>query len=153
MHISGAIVDNVFVLLNSKEGFGEGYVNVITLIVKEDQVISFPIPYWIFIESFIPYEIRYNKYQAKSFLFKETMVKKNYVLEEESAHVRMENLGANVTRTGQEKIALAVWEKISASLHTQIQYVHLGLLTPTRREMNMKPKAGDVNVTAALVQW
>ena len=40
--------------------------------------------------------------------FKETMAKKNYVLEEESAHVRMVNLGANVTRTGQEKIALAV---------------------------------------------
>ena len=44
-YISDAIVDNVFVLLNSKEGFGEGYVNVITLIVKEDQVTSFPIPY------------------------------------------------------------------------------------------------------------
>ena len=36
------------------------------------------------------------------------MAKKNYVQEEESAHVRMVNLGANVTRTGQEKIALAV---------------------------------------------
>ena len=41
LYISGAIVDNVFVLLNSKEGFGEGYVNVITLIAKEDQVTSF----------------------------------------------------------------------------------------------------------------
>ena len=36
------------------------------------------------------------------------MVKKNYVLEEENAHARMENLGANATKTGQEKIALAV---------------------------------------------
>lgn len=45
MHISGAIVDNVFVLHNSKEGFGEDYVNVTTLIVKEDQVTSFSIPH------------------------------------------------------------------------------------------------------------
>ena len=45
LYILGAIVDNAFVLLNSKEGFGEGNVNVITLIVKEDQVTSFSIPY------------------------------------------------------------------------------------------------------------
>ena len=36
-----AIVDNVFALLNSKEHPMEGYVNVMTLIVKQDLVISF----------------------------------------------------------------------------------------------------------------
>ena len=152
MHISGAIVDNVFVLLNSKEGFGEGYVNVITSIVKEDQVTSFSIHYWILTEFFEIINSDIINLKRIHLHFKETMAMKNYVLEKENVHARMENLGANVTSTGQEKIALAVWKEISASLPTQIQYVHLGLLTPTRSGMNIKLKVGDVNVTAALVQ-